>query len=152
MPLFQAEGLTVRGDAARYTPLFFSKDDLDLALRDAYLTRDNEAQADARGKLERAQGELQEAQTEAGSAAEGRGKRAAQKKAEAAQRRIQKYQQQLQEATAKKSLPRVDVGCLEEVIVKMEADDKGEWGDVVFVPAGALNPRPGGENGGEKKK
>jgi len=35
-------------------------------------------------------------------------------------------------------LPRVDVGSLEEVIVKMEGDKKGEWGDVMFVPAGSL--------------
>lgn len=32
-------------------------------------------------------------------------------------------------------LPRVDVGSLEEVIGRMEADEKGEWTDVVFVPA-----------------
>lgn len=38
--------------------------------------------------------------------------------------------------------PQVDVGCLEEVIVKMEADKKGEWGDVMFVPAGALGTGP----------
>lgn len=139
VPLFQAEGLTVRGDAARYTPLFFSKDDLDMALKDAYMTRDNEAQAEARGKAERARSELQEAQTEAQSAAEGRLKKAAERKADAAFKRVQKYERQLVEATAKKSLPRVDVGCLEEVIVKMEADNKGEWGDVLFVPAGALN-------------
>lgn len=32
------------------------------------------------------------------------------------------------------------VGCLEEVLVKMaEADGKGEWGSVMFVPAGAIS-------------
>lgn len=149
VPLFQAEGLTVRGENARYTPLFFSKDDLDRALGDAYLARDNEAQADARAKADRARSELREAQTEVSTAAEGRAKRAAQKKADAAQRRVQKYEQQLAEATSKKSMPRVDVGCLEEVIVKMEADDKGEWSDVLFVPAGSLQ---GGSNGGQPKE
>jgi hypothetical protein len=29
----------------------------------------------------------------------------------------------------------VDVGSLEEVISRMEADEKGEWSDVVFVPS-----------------
>lgn len=29
----------------------------------------------------------------------------------------------------------MDVGSLEEVISRMEADEKGDWGDVVFVPA-----------------
>ncbi len=141
VPLFQAEGLTVRGEAARFTPLFFSKDDLDKALNDAYITRDNEAQAEARAKAERAQTELQDAQTEAQAATEGKARKAAEKKADAAAKRVEKYEKQLAEATAKKALPRVDVGCLEEVIVKMEADNKGEWGDVVFVPSGALNEK-----------
>ncbi len=35
-------------------------------------------------------------------------------------------------------MPRVDVGSLEEVIVKMELDEKGEWGDVMFIPPGAM--------------
>ena len=159
VPLFQAEGLTVRGENSRYTPLFFSKDDLDKALGDAYLARDNEAQADARAKAERAKSELNEAQVEISAAAEGRAKKAAQKKAEAAKRRVVKYEQQLADATAKKSMPRVDVGCLEEVITKMEADDKGEWSDVLFVPAGSLQggsakggQSNGKQDGGKKKK
>ena len=44
-------------------------------------------------------------------------------------------------------LPRVDVGSLEEVIVKMEADRKGEWSDVMFVPAGALTAAAAGGKG-----
>lgn len=43
-------------------------------------------------------------------------------------------------------LPRVDVGSLEEVIGRMEGDEKGEWSDVVFVPArsvaGVAPPAP----------
>ena len=50
-------------------------------------------------------------------------------------------------------LPRVDVGSLEEVISRMEADETGEWGDVVFVPsrsvAAAAAAAPAG--GGKKK-
>lgn len=41
-------------------------------------------------------------------------------------------------------LPRVDVGCLEEVIVKMEQDEKGEWADVLFIPPGSLAGAQGG--------
>ena len=44
----------------------------------------------------------------------------------------------LAHAASQKS-PRVDVGSLEEVISKMENDDSGEWGDVMFVPPGMLN-------------
>lgn len=32
----------------------------------------------------------------------------------------------------------VEVGSLEEVIVRMEADSSGEWSSVMFVPAGQL--------------
>jgi hypothetical protein len=38
----------------------------------------------------------------------------------------------------------VDVGCLEEVIVKMEQDEKGEWADVLFIPPGSLAGAQGG--------
>jgi hypothetical protein len=138
VPLFQAEGLTVRGESARYTPLFFSKKDLDAALKDAYLSRDTEAQADARVKVERAKAELADARAEAKVASDARAKRAAERKAEAAAKRVEKYEKRLKDATGEKKLPRVDVGCLEEVIVKMETDDKNEWSDVMFVPPGAI--------------
>lgn len=35
--------------------------------------------------------------------------------------------------------PVVEVGCLEEAVVNMERDDSGVWGQVVFVPSGALH-------------
>lgn len=34
----------------------------------------------------------------------------------------------------------MEVGCLEEVIGKMEADTDGEWGNVMFIPKGARQP------------
>jgi glycosylphosphatidylinositol transamidase (GPIT) subunit GPI8 len=138
VPLFQAEGLTVRGESTRYTPLFFSKDDLDIALRDAFLARDDQAQADARAKAQRAKEELSAAQVELNGASGDRAKKTAQKKVEAATKRLETYEKRLVDATAKKAPPRVDIGSLEEVLAKMEADEKGEWGDVLFVPAGAL--------------
>ena len=51
---------------------------------------------------------------------------------------------------ATQKVPRVDVGCLEEVIVKMEQDDKGEWGDVLFIPAGSLGG--GGKGAGQQQQ
>lgn len=45
---------------------------------------------------------------------------------------------------ALQKLPRVDVGSLEEVIAKMEADEKGDFADVMFIAAGAL---AGGKSG-----
>ena len=51
---------------------------------------------------------------------------------------------------------RVDVGCLEEAIANMEQDEKGEWGDVLFVPAGSLEggglEAPAEEKGKVKSK
>lgn len=151
VPLFQAEGLTIRGnESARYTPLFFSKDDLDIALHDAFVARDTEQQASERAKADRARQELVEAEGEVAAAQDARTKKSAEKKADAAKKRLEKYEQRLTDATAKKKLPRVDVGCLEEVIVKMEVDEKGEWNDVMFVPAGILTRGEGEEKKGNK--
>jgi hypothetical protein len=108
VPLFQAEGLTVKSDATRYTPLFFCKADLDSALRDAYLSKDSEAQAGARAKADRARAEVavaeeeEEAAAAAGGEGEGRARRAAARRADAARQRLQRYEQRLEEATAKK--------------------------------------------------
>jgi len=51
--------------------------------------------------------------------------------------------------------PRVDVGCLEEVLASIEGDARGEWSDVMFVPAGALGAGgapPGPEPAGGKAR
>jgi hypothetical protein len=182
VPLFQAEGLTVKGEAARYTPLFFSKADLDAALGRSFAAKDSDAEAGARARAERARGEAAAAEAEAAAGARGAAKRA-----EAARARAAKYEGELAKATAEKvrrlrrflysqarrrgifvvalsyraprgrvvsyyheratpptpppppqKPPRVDVGCLEEVLASIEGDAKGEWSDVMFVPSGAL--------------
>lgn len=55
--------------------------------------------------------------------------------------------------THTQKLPRVDVGSLEEVLGRMEADKRGEWDDVVFVPAQsvAAPATPQGKAGKKKK-
>lgn len=35
-----------------------------------------------------------------------------------------------------------------QVIAKMELDDKGDWGDVVFIPAGAMQEGQQAQQGG----
>lgn len=47
----------------------------------------------------------------------------------------------------------MDVGSLEEVLGRMEADKRGEWDDVVFVPAQsvAAPATPQGKAGKKKK-
>jgi Tic22-like family len=64
VPVFQAEGLTVRTTEARYTPLFFSKDDLDKAIGNAAAQRDTQVEDATQAKLDRARQELSEAQKE----------------------------------------------------------------------------------------
>ena len=50
-------------------------------------------------------------------------------------------------------LPRVDVGSLEEVLARMEADTRGEWADVVLVPAASVAaPEAPQPKAGKKKK
>lgn len=145
VPLFQAEGLVVRGDQGnRYTPLFFSKHDLDIALSNAVLSRDTDAQASARAKLERAKAEVEEAQMEIEAAAsDPKAKRAAEKRRHSASSRVKRYEKELADATAQRKPPRIDVGSLEQVIVEMERDDKNQWGDVIFVRRGYTSDADG---------
>lgn len=154
VPLFQAEGLTIKGDNMRYTPLFFSKEDLDAALGAAHSSKEAAAQAETRAKAERAQQELREAQGELLAAMSDRERKAAQRKTDQAGQRLQKYEQRLAESVASLKLPKVDVGSLEEVIGRMEHDEKAEWGDVVFVAphSVASSAAPAGDTKGKAKK
>ena len=70
-------------------------------------------------------------------ASKGKERKAAQAELDKAQARLAKYQGRLSGAGAGEGTPRVEVGCLEEVIGKMEADTDGEWGNVMFIPKGA---------------
>lgn len=129
VPLFQAEGLTVRGDASRYTPLFFSKDDLDMALKQTFpQTGAAAAELDmVQNKIDRARKDL----------ANGGG--------DAVKKRLAEYEARLvdlkknSKTTSNTPPPRVDVGSFEDVLVKMQEDSKGEWSDVIFVPSGSLS-------------
>ena len=73
------------------------------------------------------------------AASKGKERRAAQAELDRAQARLAKYQERLGggAGAAGEGTPRVEVGCLEEVIGKMEADTDGEWGNVMFIPKGA---------------
>ena len=62
VPIFQAEGLTVKTDRARYTPLFFSKSDLDAAVGNAYTQRESDRAEATRSKSDKANQELSAAQ------------------------------------------------------------------------------------------
>ena len=62
-----------------------------------------------------------------------------------ASEQVEKYKKKLEE-TSKIGRPKIEVGCLEEVITKMESDTKGDWSEVMFIPAGTLaSPEPAGK-------
>lgn len=141
VPLFQAEGLTVRGDASRYTPLFFSKDDLDVALQDSFSSVSNAAIIELRKKIDRVKHELGE-HTPGESAGMQQAKDGSHDSV--LRKRLEGYEKRLKEQedeARKKNQPRVDVGSFEDVLVKMYEDSKGEWSDVIFVPSGSLSAR-----------
>ena len=75
------------------------------------------------------------------AAASEKERKAAQRKVETSASRLERYEQRLQQLGKEKRQPRVDVGSLEEVIHKMEQDEKGEWGDVMFIPPGMLSEK-----------
>ena len=70
--------------------------------------------------------------------AEGRrGKRQARQEVEKAEERERKYGERLANLGGS-SLPSVEIGCLEEIIASMEADQSGTWSSVMFVPPGVM--------------
>ena len=61
VPVFQAEGLTVKTETARYTPIFLSKKDLDAAVERAAVERMNQKVQVTQSKVDRAQHEYADA-------------------------------------------------------------------------------------------
>lgn len=61
VPVFQAEGLTVKTETARYVPVFLSKKDLDAAVQGAHVQRVNQKIAVTQAKVDRAQHEYADA-------------------------------------------------------------------------------------------
>jgi hypothetical protein len=149
VPVFQAEGLVVKTEKAKYTPLFFSKDDLDAAVGNAYTEREQHREATTKAHSNRAKADLDTAQKKF-DAAESEGKEQAKSELDKARVRSEMYQGRVDEQAAEKKLaPKVEVGCLEEVIMKMqEAKGEGEWAHVMFVPAGAISSQ---QNSNPKK-
>ncbi len=62
VPVFQAEGLIVKTDKAKYTPLFFNKEDLDAAVGNAYQERESHREATNKAHSSRAKADLEAAQ------------------------------------------------------------------------------------------
>lgn len=63
VPVFQAQGLTVKAETQRYTPLFLAKADLDAAVGAAYGQREASREAAAAVKAQAAEEEVAAAQS-----------------------------------------------------------------------------------------
>ena len=69
VPVFQAQGLTVKTERSRYTPLFLAKEDLDVAVGAAFSQREAAREAATRNKAAAAEEELESARTAVRTAA-----------------------------------------------------------------------------------
>lgn len=141
VPLFQAESLCVRTPKARYTPLFFSKRDLDRAVANAFQQKENANETDAQKSFKGAGDELAAAKASLEETQGDAERQEAQIKVDAASSRLQKSDKHLS-GVRNAALPKIEVGSLEEVITKMENDSSGDWNSVMFVPAGSVNMTP----------
>jgi len=146
VPVFQAEGLTVTASDAQYVPLFLAREDLDVAVSSAHRAR-NAGQI--RGYRERAaEAEAAAAAAAAAAKAAPAGRRPAlEAEAEGARERARGA---LDKAAAveRAPLPKVEVGSLEEVLLRMSTSRGSElaaWSQCMFVAPGLL------QNGGGKK-
>ena len=70
VPVFQAQGLTVKTERSRYTPLFLAKEDLDVAVGAAFSQREAAREAATRNKAAVAEEELASARTAVRTAAQ----------------------------------------------------------------------------------
>ena len=61
VPIFQAEGLTVKTNNQRYTPIFLAKADLDAAVKNAFGQRVRQKAQVENAKIQRARRELEDA-------------------------------------------------------------------------------------------
>lgn len=71
-------------------------------------------------------------------AAKGKERKAAQAEVDKAVAKVARYQERLSSVKSSETLPKVEIGCLEEVISKMESDSEGEWSSVMFIPKGDM--------------
>ena len=129
VPVFQAEGLTIKAEDKRYVPLFFSKNDLDKALESSLKGAGQEVKVAAKKQLVKEEKELK------------RMEKLYKKKSisEEDLKEQQERTERIRSYARNPSKPKVDVGSFEQVLTEMQRDDDeySLWRQVIFVPAGA---------------
>ncbi|CAD7703675.1 unnamed protein product [Ostreobium quekettii] len=143
VPVFQAEGLSITTDSSRSTPIFLSKDDLDVAVETAQKMRVQRLENQLQAVAEQFDAEAAEALSKAEN-----GDKNDAKKWKAAAAKAEGKAAEARKKMADKSVlgtrPRVEVGSLEDVISRMECDTTGTWGNVTFVRSGIIADPDGG--------
>jgi len=120
-----------------YVPIFFAKEDLDVALGNAHLRRGQGQSAQLRQHADKLAAEYEEAKEVYASASDRRAKRRAKDRADKALAGSQKALERAAKVEAA-GLPRIEVGCFEDLVEQMRRDRKGEFGAVMFIPPGAI--------------
>jgi hypothetical protein len=147
VPLFQIESLEVKiaSETIRAMPLFFTKDDADLALMASYSAKKErqKIQANEAIKLVNKKIEKFENIAELSSVNENNVLQSCSFKSfkferhlENAKKRLDQEHLRLERAYLNGDKPCIQVGCLEWVIQQMEEDTKGLWSEIVFIPPG----------------
>lgn len=127
-----------RGALQSHTPIFLAKEDLDTALGTAHAKR-NSVQADElRKKAAKLTQEYEEAKKIYADCTDKKEKKQAKERADKALAGADKAREQAAKVE-KASLPKIEVGCFEDVIAQMQKDTKGEWSTVMFIPPGAFS-------------
>jgi hypothetical protein len=124
----------------QYVPLFLAKEDLDVAVQAAYVARNGTQIAGYREKAARYEEEAVTVETQAEAAAAGREKANLEGRATKARAKANTAREKA-DAVARAPLPRVEVGCFEEVLQRMSdssGDDLAAWSQVMFVAPGLL--------------
>eukprot|EP00892_Ulva_mutabilis_P001642 jgi/Ulvmu1/11479/UM077_0023.1 len=137
VPVFQAEDLSIDIENQKLTPVFLSKADLDVALRDADATRKQEQAERYTRDAKKHREDYDAAKKEVALASDEKARETAKAKAEAAQS-LEAQALEMKKKIKKAALPQVEVACLEDVILQMERDPSDRWAEAFFVPPGSL--------------
>lgn len=141
VPVFQAEGLSVKQGSTKYYPLFLSKADLDVAIgvaQDQRLVGRIQAQEESVSLIRDERNRLADDMVRARNEKE---RNRFLIKHERAVKKMARAEKRLRDMKGRLSPPQVEVGSLEDVIKHMEEDRTGEWSSVMFVPPGQLGDK-----------
>ena len=137
VPIFQAEGLTMRSGDKTMIPLFFGKDELDYALKQAFGKNPvTPAVAYKRKWFARQKERVKEVAKSPFPFLYHSIWKEDDDKAKAHIKELENKQTALVQKQPKLALPKVQVGSFEDVLFRMLYEKGKEWDNVMFIPQG----------------